>query len=126
MRCNQSYSGRKRRAIEQLLEDESLTADLGDEAAKLLLDWVTAQLDAARQPAEEPSQTDLGARISRLRRLMRRVNTRAGQASADQQAERVRTILSRLEERGDVDVDQADQSKTDENRRSDPGSTPLD
>jgi hypothetical protein len=95
----------KRYAIEQLLGNESLTSDLVDEAAKLLLDWGATQLDAASQPAEELSRTDLDARLSRLRCLMRHVNRRAGQASADQQAERVRRILARLDDGEDVDVE---------------------
>jgi hypothetical protein len=94
--------GSKRRAIEQLLEDESLTDDLVDEAARLLLDWGVTQLDTLFQSAQEPSPAELDACALRLRRLMRRVNRRAGRASADQQAERVREILSHLQGAGDI------------------------
>ncbi len=90
--------GSKRRAIEQFLGDESLTDDLVDEAARLLLDWGTTQLGAA----EGLSRAELTARVSRLRRMMRRVNRQAGQASPDQQAERVRMLLSRIQEDGDI------------------------
>ncbi len=95
----------RRYAIERLLGDESLTSDLVDEAARLLLDWGATQLDAAFQPPEERTRTDLGAHVSRLKRLMRHVNRRAGQASADRQPDRVRMLLSRLEDGEDVDVE---------------------
>ncbi len=103
--------GSKRRAIEQLLADESLTDDLVDEAARLLLDWGMIQLDALFQSAQEPSPAELDACALCLRRLMKRINRRAGRASADQQAERVREILSGLEGAGDItkgaDVDRS-------------------
>lgn len=69
---------RVNRAIESILENEALTADLDDSAAKVLLDWgiacarqiaqSTAALDDSR--AEEP----LSSRLRAVRRLMRRVN----------------------------------------------------
>ena len=69
---------RVNRAVESILENEALTADLDDSAAKVLLDWgiacarqiaqSTAALDDSR--AEEP----LSSRLRAVRRLMRRVN----------------------------------------------------
>lgn len=95
---DQSPKDRKYRAVEQLLEDESLTDNLVDEAARVLLDWGAEQLTAASRPSEGFSQTELLRCASRLRRFLRRVNERVGEASPDQQAERVRMILSRIEQ----------------------------
>jgi len=74
---------RTRRAIESLLENESLTSGLDDAAAQVLLDWgmdcvkaivaSTAELDAAS--LEDATYS----RMRALRRLMRRVNKWAGQ-----------------------------------------------
>jgi hypothetical protein len=99
---NQTLEDRKRRAVEQLLEDESLTDDLVDEAASVLLDWGIRQLDAAFRGSDGLSPPELRRCSSRLRRMMRRINERVGRCSADQQAERVRMILSRIEEARDV------------------------
>ena len=108
---DQTSDDRKRRLIEQFLGDESLTEDLVDDAARLLLDWGTTRLGAAIPPSEEISSDELDARTSRLRRMMRRINERAGQSSPDRQAERVRMLLSRIEETGDVDdVDEVEEA----------------
>jgi hypothetical protein len=74
---------RTQRAVESLLENESLTSGLDDVAAQVLLNWgidcvktivaSTAELDAASlEDATYP-------RMRALRRLMRRVNKWAGQ-----------------------------------------------
>jgi hypothetical protein len=106
MMCRESHRRRERRAAERLLEDERLTDELVDEAARLLLDWGTTQLDANARPGEGLSRAELGACVSRLRRIMRRVNEVAGQASVERQAERVRVLLSRIESGTDADVDE--------------------
>jgi len=107
---DQTSDDRKRRLIEQILGDESLTDDLVDEAARLLLQWGTARLDEAFPPSGELSSDELSARTSRLRRMMRRINESAGQSSAERQAQRVRMLLSRIEETGDIgDVEDPDQ-----------------
>jgi hypothetical protein len=103
MTCAEKHRDQKRYAVEQIREDESLTADLVDEAAEILLDWSTAQMEAAWNAAEELSQAELSACVARLRRLLRRINRQAGQATPDKQAQRVRSLLARLESSADSD-----------------------
>ena len=81
-----------RRAAERILEDEALTADLTDEAAKVLLDWGLAQAEAMAQ------QADLNVRLANLRRTMKRINEQAGEVAPDDQAERVQMLLAQLEQ----------------------------
>jgi hypothetical protein len=90
-------SDQKRRVVEQIHEDESLTADLVDEAAETLLDWSAAQAEAAFQEAEELSQAKLNACVARLRRLLKRVSRQAGRTPPHNQAQRVRSLLARME-----------------------------
>ena len=97
MTCAGKRRDQRRYAVEQILEDESLTADLVDEAAQVLLDWSTAQVEAAFAETEELSQAELDACVARLRRLLKRINRQAGQATADRQAQRVRSLLARME-----------------------------
>jgi hypothetical protein len=85
-----------RHAIEQLLEDVSLTADLIDDAAKLLLEWGVSQISAVTQQAEGLSSEDLGARLADLRRTLRRINKEAGQAAPEEQAAQVQVLLSKV------------------------------
>jgi hypothetical protein len=87
----------KRLALEQIQEDESLTADLVDEAAAILLDWSTAQVEATFQEAKASSQAELSVRVTRLRRVLKRINRQAGQAAPDKQAQRVRSLLVGME-----------------------------
>lgn len=103
MTCAGRRRDQKRYAVEQIREDETLTADLVDEAAQILLDWATAQVKAAFQGTEELSQTELDACVARLRRFLKRINRRAGQAPPDRQAQRVRSLLARLESSADSD-----------------------
>jgi hypothetical protein len=97
MTCAAKELDEKRHAIEQLREDESLTADLVDEAAEILLDWSSAQVEAAFQEDEAVSQAELSACTARLRRSLKRVNRQAGRATPDKQAQRVRSLLAQLE-----------------------------
>ncbi len=73
---------RARRAIEALLENESLTSDLDDAAAKTLLDWGIAcarQVAAATAGLEDADADALMAtRLSALRQMLRGVNHWAG------------------------------------------------
>ena len=72
------FADRSRRAVESLLENESLTSSLDDAAAQVLLKWgtdcaklivsSTAGLDAAS------AEDAMYPRMRALRRLMRRVN----------------------------------------------------
>jgi hypothetical protein len=87
---------RKRYAVDQIREDETLTADLVDEAAQILLNWSTAQVEAAFSEAQELSETELNACVARLRRFLKRINRLAGQAASDQQAQHVRSLLARV------------------------------
>lgn len=75
-----------RRAAERLLEDESLTADLTDDAARILLDWGLEQVETLSQ--KDPS------RLASLRRSMKSINEQAGKALPEDQAERVRALLA--------------------------------
>ena len=85
-----------RQAIERLLEDVSLTADLIDDAAKLLLDWGTAQVKAVVQQKDELPTEELGARLANLRRTLKRVSKEAGQTAPEDQAAQVQTLLSEI------------------------------
>lgn len=85
--------GRCRAATERILEDESLTADLLDPAAKVLLDWGVAQATALAIQAEE-----LDMRLADLRRTLKRIARQAGQeATPEVQVERVRELLAETE-----------------------------
>jgi hypothetical protein len=97
MTCAGKRRDQRRYAVEQIVEDESLTADLVDEAAQILLDWSTAQVEAAFAETEGLSQAALNACVARLRRSLKRINRRAGQATPDRQAQRVRSLLARME-----------------------------
>lgn len=71
-------TGRERQAIETILDNEALTANLDDAAAQALLDWGIAY---ARQAAQHPSDLDgtdalLEERLQATHRLMRAVNQR--------------------------------------------------
>ena len=78
-----------RRAVERILEDESLTADLTDYAARTLLDWGVAQ--AQRFSGE------LETGLVDLRRAMKRINQVAGKAAPEVQTEWVRALLAEIE-----------------------------
>lgn len=66
---------RRQRAAERVLENEALTADLDDDAAKVLLDWGLALADrAAHETATAPeADAALDERLAAVRRLLRRV-----------------------------------------------------
>jgi len=83
----------RRVAVERILEDESLTADLLDPAAKVLLDWGTAQARTLAGQAEE-----LDTRLGDLRRTLKRIARQAGEeATPEAQVERVRSLLAEIE-----------------------------
>lgn len=79
-----------RRAAERILEDESLTADLGDDAAGLLLDWGAAQAEAIARRAQQA----LDAQLQALRRTMNRINRQAGRVPLEDQPQRVHALLA--------------------------------
>jgi hypothetical protein len=85
---------RMQRAAERLLENESLTADLDDEAARLLLAWGVAWtqmiVEATAGVDEAAAQALNRSRLKATRRMMRTVNRWAGsRASMDAAADRV-------------------------------------
>jgi hypothetical protein len=65
-------------AAEGLLSNERLTEDLRDEAARALLDWGIALVEAAAQSTagmdEAAAEERMGSRVRVIRQLMRRVN----------------------------------------------------
>ncbi|MEA3376980.1 MAG: hypothetical protein U9R72_12375 [Chloroflexota bacterium] len=74
----------RRHAVERLLEDETLTSRLTDEAAAVLLQWGAARAESS-------------ASIARLRLVMRCINEAAGAEPPAAQVERVRSLLRRLD-----------------------------
>ncbi|HDQ73203.1 MAG TPA: hypothetical protein ENN19_14090 [Chloroflexi bacterium] len=89
----------RRRAVESLLEDEAITADLIDEAACPLLDWGIAQVDrlAEREEDDEISPQQLEHRLTALRRKMKYIGRKAGEVPPEAQAERVRALIAEIE-----------------------------
>lgn len=73
-----SLGQRMQRAAERILENESLTADLDDDAAKVLLDWgVHCAEQIARDTfglSANQAEEATYPRLRALRRLMRTVN----------------------------------------------------
>ncbi len=70
--------------VERLMEDEALTADLVDAAARQLLDWGIAQTERILRetgPASEESR----ARLAELRGQMREIARRVGQLPPEEQ-----------------------------------------
>ena len=87
----------RRIAVERILEDEALTADLTDQAAALLLEWGLTRAEAMAQQAEELSQAELDAHLAALRRTMKRISRQAGKAAPKAQVEQVRVLLAETE-----------------------------
>lgn len=86
-----------RRAVERLLEDERLTANLVDEAAARLLEWATARAEALAQPTAPAAPSTCDDPIADIRRTMRRVNREAGQLPPSDQAAYVQARLAQIE-----------------------------
>ncbi len=95
------------RAVERILEDASLTADLIDDAAQSLLDWGVAQAQAIVEQAEELVQSELDVCLSNLRRTIKRINRQAGQVTPEAQAERVQALLAEVKAKQDMEVKNA-------------------
>ncbi len=81
-----------RRAVERLLEDEGLTADLVDEAAGRLLAWGREQARLVLQ--QEAGATEDHPRLIALRRRMREIARQVGQLPPEKQAEVLQAMLS--------------------------------
>ena len=87
----------QRRIAGRLLENESLTADLVDDAAKVLLDWGLNQAMDIAQQAEAIEQDYLETRLDTLQSTMRRINQQAGTVPPESQPARVRQLLDTVE-----------------------------
>lgn len=79
------------RAVERLLEDEALTADLVDDAAEYLLAWGKDQVRAIL--TEEAGATENHPRLLALRRQMRALARQVGELPPEEQARALRTLL---------------------------------
>lgn len=79
-------------AVERLLEDEALTADLVDEAARPLLDWGIAQVTAIVRETGGVSE-EARARLAALRGRMREMARQVGQLPPEEQASALQGLL---------------------------------
>ncbi len=65
--------------IDRLLETENLTDNLEDDSANVLIDWGIAQIDHLVKGIED--ENSAGEKVNHLMRLMRGVNSIAGNPS---------------------------------------------
>ncbi|MFQ6102152.1 MAG: hypothetical protein ACE5OS_13085 [Anaerolineae bacterium] len=86
------------RAVERILEDESFTAGLTDDAARVLLDWGIAQ-------AEGRSREQFDTKLADLRRTMKHINREAGKTAPEAQVERVQALLAEIEQMQDWEAE---------------------
>lgn len=78
------------RAVERILEDESLTADLTDDAARVLIEWGIARIEGL-------SPENFESNLADLRRAMKSVNREAGKAAPEAQIGQVQALLEEIE-----------------------------
>jgi uncharacterized coiled-coil protein SlyX len=79
--------------VERLLEDEALTADLVDPAARYLLDWGIARATAiVREASASPAEAQ--ARMDALRQQMRALARRVGKMLPDEQVSALQKLLT--------------------------------
>jgi len=79
--------------VERLLEDEALTADLVDPAARYLLDWGIARATAiVREAGASPAEAQ--ARLAALRQQMRALARRVGELLPDEQVAALQKLLT--------------------------------
>jgi len=98
----------KQMAVEMILDSESLTADLEDAAARRLIKW---SIDHAERLAAETSGDDLDRAVSRLRRVIKRVNNLVADRAAlsdDEFAAEVKDLVALAERIGVKSQDQTD------------------
>ncbi len=81
-----------RSAVERLLEDEALTADLVDAAARRLLDWGIMQVTAILRETGAASE-EARTRLAALRQQMRAIARQVGQLSPDEQPSALQRLL---------------------------------
>jgi hypothetical protein len=94
-------------AVERILEDESLTAELVDPAATTLLDWGVKQAEAIAR--RSGAQAELDTRLNALRHMLKRIGQCAGQSPPKAQNERVKkllNLLNNMEQNPEVQNDQ--------------------
>jgi len=82
----------ERRAVEWLLEDESLTADLIDPAAKSLLSWGISQVREILQETHGVPE-ERATRLMALRDRIRDLARQAGHSPPEAQASRIEALL---------------------------------
>ncbi|MBN1486831.1 MAG: hypothetical protein JW981_04265 [Anaerolineae bacterium] len=82
-------------AYERIMEDSSLTADLVDEDAKVLLSWAEDEVKriiaGASRLEPEVAERIISQKLSYLRRYLRRIGRQCG--SAENPAEMLETLL---------------------------------
>lgn len=79
-------------AVERLIEDEALTADLVDAAARPLLDWGIAQVTAIVRETGAVSD-EVRARLGALRQQMRDIARQVGQLPPEEQSVALQRML---------------------------------
>ena len=90
---NAAPDGALQSAVERLLEDEALTADLVDPAARYLLDWGIARATAiVREAGASPAEAQ--ARLAALRQQMRALARRVGELLPDEQVAALQKLLT--------------------------------
>ena len=73
---DQALSSRQQRAVDYILDDESLTSDLTDDQARPLIDWATEQ---AARVAADPNrpESEIDNAIRAIRRSILRISSLA-------------------------------------------------
>jgi hypothetical protein len=99
MISDSELDARRRLAIEMILESESLTDDLQDDEAEILLDWGMAQAEAyalATQEIanEEEARLALDQGVTIVRRVMRSINDLAAERMDLSDTEMVEKLLN--------------------------------
>lgn len=94
MSCRENHpDDTSRRLVERMLEDESLTSGLVDDAAAALLDWGKMQVKALVRQAGGLWQEKLDKGFADLRHAMRYISKQVGETTPEMQIERVHTLL---------------------------------
>jgi hypothetical protein len=91
--CKNCPDDTAQRLVERMLEDESLTSGLIDDAAAVLLDWGKTRLQALVQQAEGLWQNGLDKAFANLRHTMRDISKQAGKATPEMQIDQVHALL---------------------------------
>ena len=88
---------RIRRAAESILENEALTADLDDQAAKVLLDWGVTQAQLIAAETIEMDDTQAEEAMYRPMRALRKMLRTANKWAVDPQETTLARILKQSE-----------------------------